>query len=283
MSFETVFIADNGKKFVFGRNGSNYYGMSIGNGMAVNLGIAQGFGQVGETVQAQSVGGRTIDVSGELYGDIPARKNSLRSACAPLTAGKLWFQGKYYIRVYVKSAPSFSAVRDNGLFRLQFYAPFPYYIGKDEKVYSIGEVRAEFSFPVNDGATHRFGTKSMARYINVINDGDVSMPLNISIAATSACTNVTITNLETLEFLKISGTINAGERVSIYRDHNNAVRAELISGESITDIISRIDDDSTLFELAVGDNLLAAVCEEGGNGLSVRFSFSKAVVSIYED
>lgn len=283
MAFEVTFEADNGRKFTFGQNGGNYYGMNIGGGLDVALGTSQGFSQIGETVQTQGVSGRVIDVTGEFYGDIAARKNALRSVCPPMTAGRLVFQKLYFIRVYVKTAPTFSAKRGNGWFKMQFFAPFPYYSSMTEKAYSIGAVTKEFHFPVNYSTPHRFGTRSAAKVTNVYNDGDVQVPFRVDIRATSACSNVTVTNLNTLAFLKLTGDLSAGDRVAVYRDSDGVLRAELTSGGVTTDILGRVDDDSTLFELAAGDNLLAAADDNGGVGMVVQFTFYPARAAMYED
>ena len=280
--FEVVFEADNGKRFVFGRNGNNYFGMNIGDGMNVDLGTSQGFSQVGETVEIQRVGARPIDVTGELFGNVVKQKNALRNACAPFTVGKLIFNKTHYIRVWVKAAPSFSAVRSNGLFKMQFFAPFPFFFDMEEKLYNIGTITPQFSFPVNYGVTHRFGSKSAARYTNIINTGDVPVPFRLHIQSSGTCTNVTISNLKTFAFLKLNGVLSAGDSVEIYRDDENVLRAELTSGGAVSDIIGRIDEDSTLFELAVGDNLISANDDEGGASLTARFAFSPAVGALYE-
>lgn len=281
--FETVFEADNGRKFVFGRNGGNYYGMSIGNGVNVALGTSQGFSQTGETVQTQSVGGRPIDVRGELYGDIAERKNALRMACAPMTAGRLIFGGAYYIRVFVQSAPTFIPKRGDGRFMMQFYAPFPYFSAVEQKAYTIGGVTKEFRFPVNYAKPHRFGTRSGAKATNVVNDGDVEIHFRMEIRVTGACANPTITNMETREFLRLNGEFTIGNVVAVYRDENNAIRAELTADGATTDILSRLDDDSNLFRLVAGDNMLAASDDYGGTGMIAQFTFHTARAAMYED
>lgn len=282
MAFEVVFEADNGKKFVFGRNGNNYFGMNIGNGVEVKLGTSQGYSQVGETVETESVGGRPIDVTGEMYGNIVERKNALRNVCAPFVTGRLVFQKKHFIRVYVKNAPSFSPVKNNGLFKMQFYAPFPFFFDLNENHSNIGVVIPQFRFPVNYGVPHRFGTRSIARYTNVVNSGDVRVPFRLHLLSSGICSNVTITNLKTFAFLKLNGILNAGDTVDIYRDNDNVVRAELNSGGVVSDIVGWIDESSTLFELNVGDNLIAANDNEGGASLVVHFYFNPAVGALYE-
>lgn len=95
-------------------------------------------------------------------------------------------------------------------------------------------------------------------------------------------TNATITNLTTFAYLKINGSLNTGEYITIYRDENNVLRAELTSGDTVTDVITWLDDDSSLFELESGDNLISANDDQGGAALVVSIAFNPAVGVLYE-
>lgn len=280
--FEAVFEADNGKRYVFGKNGNTYFGMDIGNGVDVQIQTSQGFLQMGETVETQAVGGRTIKVTGQVYGNIVERKNAMRQVFAPFTSGKLIFQGTHYIRVFVKEAPTFSAVKNNGRFMMSLFAPFPFFRSMDERIVHIGLVTPEFRFPVNYSKPHRFGSKSAARYTNIVNNGDVPTPFGVYLYASSECSNITITNLKTLAYLKVNGTLSIGDSMTIYRDDDGVLRAELTASGVVTDAISVIDEGSTLFELNVGDNLISAGDDNGGAGLVASFMFREAVAALYE-
>lgn len=280
--FEAVFENDNGKVFTFGPNGSNWFGMNIGDAVDITLGTSQGFSQIGETVETMSAGGRAIDVTGKLFGNIVERKNALRNVCAPLSTGRLVFNGTHYIRVYVKSPPSFSAVKNNGLFKMQFYAPFPYFSTFGESHNLIGGIEPNFRLPVNYSKPHRFGTRSSDRYTNIINSGDIRVPFKLILRSEGVSTNPTVTNLTTFAFLRVNGTLNSGEYITVYRDNSNVLRAELTQGNVVTDVIDWLDDESTLFELESGDNLINASDEQGGVGLVVSFSFNPAQAVLYE-
>lgn len=280
--YKVVFENDNGKTFEFGPGGGNWFGMNIGDGMDITLGTSQGFAQVGETVETQAVSGRAIDVTGRFIGDIVAGKNAMRNVCAPLASGQLVFNESHYIRVYVKAAPSFSAVKNNGIFKMQFYAPFPFFSTLEECYKSLGSVTPQFRLPINYATPHRFGTKSTNKYMNVYNSGDVRIPFKAVIQSKGTCTNPVITNLLTLETLKLNGTLSAGEFVTIYRDENNVLRAEKTAGTEVTDVITWVDDESALFELAPGDNLISATDEQDGASLSVGFTYNPAVGVLYE-
>ncbi|MCI7018328.1 MAG: phage tail family protein [Clostridiales bacterium] len=280
--YEVVFENSNGKRFTFGPSGCSHFAINMAEGMEITLGKSQGFAQIGETVETQSVSGRHIDVTGELYGNIVERKNALRNTCAPLASGRLVFNGTHYIRVYVKAAPSFSVVKNNGLFKMQFYAPFPFFYEFTESYFRIGGMVKNFRFPVNYAKPHRFGTRQSARYVNIINPGDVRVPFRMVIRSEGVSSNATITNLTTFAYLKINGSLNTGEYITIYRDENNVLRAELTSGDTVTDVITWLDDDSSLFELESGDNLISANDDQGGAALVVSIAFNPAVGVLYE-
>lgn len=280
--YSAVYISDNGEKYVFGKDGSNVFDMNVGDGVSINIGTSQGFSQVGETVESQTVAGRVISVSGVVFGDVVERKRTMRKVIAPLSSGKLIFQGTHYTRVTVKSAPTFSPVKDDGRFSLQFFAPFPFFFEMDAKSAMIGNVSALFKFPVNYAEPHQFGVKAFERYTNVVNSGDVKIPFSVNLQSSGVSSNINIANLKTFEFLKINGTLNAGDILNIYRDDQNVLRAELQTDGQIKDVISWIDEDSTLFELNVGDNLILATDDQGGAALTTHFNYNLAVVALYE-
>ena len=280
--YEAKFVNDNGSTFVFGIKGSNFFAINIGEAVTATIGTSQGFSQIGQTIENISVGARPIDVSGKLFGNIVERKNALRSACAPLSTGTLFLNNTHFIRVAVKAPPSFSAVKNNGLFKMQFFAPFPYFYEIGESRHLIGGIQPLFRLPVNYSKPHRFGTKSVNRYTNIINSGDVRVPFKLVIRCDGTSSNPVVTNLETFEFLKFNTTLSTGDYITVHRDNGNVLRAELTQGNIVTDVIGLLDDDSTLFELNVGDNLISATDDQNGASLSVSISFNPAKAVLYE-
>lgn len=280
--YNAVFISDSGLQYNFGVSGSTVFDMDVGDGIPVNIGVAQGFSQVGQTVESLSVSGRNINVTGAIYAGIQERKNAMRKVFAPFVSGRLIFENKYYTNVYVKNPPSFSPVKNNGKFSMRLFAPYPYFFSVAEEGSEIGTITPRFMFPVNYGVPHWFGVRSGQKYSNIVNSGDVEIPFSVNITAFATSQNPVITNMETGEYLKINGTLNPGETIKIYRDKNHVLRAEMSSGDSVQDAISLVDEGSSLFSLRVGDNIISANDDGGGSGLSVRFSYNLAVGALYE-
>ena len=281
--YNVIFRSDNGQKYVFGKDGETAFDMDLGNGISVDVGTSQGFSQVGETVESMTVGGRTITVHGAVYGNVQSRKKMMRKVFAPFVWGKLIFDGNYYIRVCVKDTPTFSPVKDDGRFTMLLYAPFPFFYSVDDAHYNIGGTLPMFSFPVNYATPHKFGERGTEKYTNVYNNGDIAVPFNVYMETFGESANPLIVNLDTQEYLKLNGTLTAGDVANIYRDSNNILRAELSAGGEVVDILSWVDDGSTLFQLNPGDNIIAFDDDGGGSSLTVKFTFSPAVVAVYED
>lgn len=280
--YTASFENDNGKKYLFGTKNGTVFDLDLGDGLSVNIGTSQGFGQRGESVQTQSVSGRPIRISGVVFGNIAERKNALRTAFAPFSKGRLIFQDEYYIRVYVKTAPIFGMRTDDGHFSMQLFAPFPFFRKIKAKRVSLGVTTPAFSFPVNYAIAHKFGERSAARYVNVYNDGDVSSALTVEIRVLYEAQNIVITNLKTFDRLKINGTFEEGDVIRLYRNEDDIFKAELTSEGVTTDIISMIDEESTLFELDVGDNLLQVSDDNDGEWLEASITFNTAVATVYE-
>ena len=280
---DAIFENDNGKKFQFGIEGGNVFDMNIGNGISVDIGVSQGFEQIGETVETMKVKSRLIDVKGAIYENIPANKNKMRNVISPFSSGKLIIDNKYYTHVFVKSAPAFSTAKNNGKFAMSFLAPFPFFYLIDATAVSLKGVTPEFSFPINYSIPHKFGLVRGQSYTNIVYNGDIKVPFSLKLSSRSSSSNIVITNMNTLKFLKINGEIHAGEEVNIYRTSQNILKAELISGGEITDILSWIDEDSNLFELEFGDNVLQASDDDDGANLEANLIYNTVVATLYED
>lgn len=282
--YKIEFVADSGTKFLLGADNGIVFDADALSGLDVNLGTSQGFSQIGQTVETRAVSGASLQITGKIFRNIRNNKAAMRRAFAPFQKGKLIFNGEYYLPVEVKSSPKFSPVKDNGAFSLVLFAPFPFWRSVRTSAYGIGVVEPLFSFPVTYSSTegHRFGTRSSNKFTNVYNNGDVSTPFSLSIRTASTSTNVTITNVLTGEFLRVAGVLNLDEVISISRDSSGQLAAVLMAGGITTDIISRIDDDSNFYELAVGDNLVLVSDDESSGNLIVDISFDPAVGGVYE-
>ena len=276
-----IFESNNGKTFNFGIQYKNAFNMDVGQGMNTAIGTSQSFSAVGETVESRTISGRTISVTGVLYGDVPSSKRIMRSILHPLASGKLTINGTHSANVYVLNAPSFSTARDDGRYTMQFFAPFPYFFESEEKAFSLGSWKAHFSFPVTYSSTepHSFGIKSGLANVNVYNSGEVEVPYRLLVQANGNVSSINLLNITNGKFLRLDGELDTGDTLEVYRDENGILRAiKTVDGEKL-DVLSWISEDSNFYELSIGDNLVSM---GGESAISVFFYFAPAVWGVYE-
>lgn len=280
--YKAKFVSDKGITYLFGAEGKTAFSMDVGNGMSVNLGTSQGFLQIGETVETQSIRGKTISVQGAVYGNVKKKKDELRKAFAPFTAGKLIFNDTHFIRVYVQNTPTFSAKKGDGRFTMLLYAPNPTYQSINKTVYDINKIKPLFMFPLNYAEPHKFGEKMGTNTVLVQNNGDVPVSLSVEMYFTTHCENIKIENVVSRKFMKINGYFDAGLRLKVGRNERGIFYVTQTDGVNENDLIGNVDEASTLWEIPVGDSLIGVFAEVGQEGIMAKISFNEAVVSVYE-
>ena len=235
--YNAKYVSNTGETYNFGVDGATVFDMDIGNGLSVDIATSQGFSQIGESVEGQTVTGRPINVKGTIYKDVRLNRKRLRSVFAPFTNGRLSFDNGYYIDVYVKETPTFSPVKDDGRFTMLLYAPFPFFSKTDTGKVEFGMIEPTFSFPVNYANPHYFGRKSQNLAENLLNDGEVEIPFDIMFKTTGKATDIRVTNLDTGEFLLIKGNLFANQKIVVKRSTEGVLSVVLVDGDKTTDII----------------------------------------------
>lgn len=278
--YSMTFERNDGKRFLFDARNDIVFDMTIGDGLDIDISTSQGFSQIGDSVEGRTISGKAIPVKGVIFKNVPDGKKRLRDMFTPHASGRLVY-GEYHIDVTVKKTPYFSPTKDNGRFTMEFYAPFPFWVLTKGVSALIGGVSKQFRFPVNYSQPHRFGTTVQQRFIKAYNEGAIKVPYHLHIDCAGASTNLTFSNLETFETLKLNGKLIADDALDVYKK-DNILHVELTRNGDVQDVLHWVDERSTLFNVNTGDNLFAINDDEGGAGLLGRLSFNPAVVNVYE-
>lgn len=243
------------------------------NGVDVDLQLAQGVNQIGSTVERQIVAGVYRTLTGCIWGGDKDAALLLR-ALPYHTTGVIYFADKYFTRFVVSKTPYFSQVEPFPRFSMMLYCPKPYWYSLDEQSYLLGGFRASFRFPVNYTA-HSYSTRITGKVVNIHNSGSVPVPFTCTLRCTTLiCRNPRICNATTGEYIGLVDTeLQAGDIVEIYRTTTDRVAVSLTRDDVTTNIFAQLDEDSTLTELAAGDNLLTLAADTGEDSLqaSIRF------------
>ena len=274
------FVRDDFAVFHVGAAYGVYADADFGSAPTLDIATSQGFNQVGVTAEKTAIGARYIQIKGVVRGDIPRQKRAMRRAIPPLARGWLVFQD-WVIRVVVQNPPSFATERRNGSFLLRFLAPYPFFQSKRINTVQIGRIDKKFSFPVNYATPHQFGVLSGDRQVYIYNDSDVDVQFTLTIKAVGASTGTVLTNLDTLETLTLTKPLTAGD-VFVLRQDGGIVTAELTREGLTSNAISWLGEDSTLFKLRPGDNLIALTDSVGGINIVGQIEYAEEAVSVYE-
>ena len=280
--YNAKFVSSNGKTFNFGYESGNIFDISGLTGFNVAIATSQGFSQIGETVENQSVGSQIFNITGKLFKNVVELKNKMLSTFVPFTSGRLYFNERFFIDCFVQKTPTIQIGNKIPKFTLQLFAPYPFWQSVSKNSFVFGGYTPAFSFPVNYAQPHKFGIKSDSMFLNCYNGGTVEANYTLKIRTSTYLKNPSIINAQSQEFLALQGEINAGEELTVYKVENR-LRVELLVNGVIVDVFSWLDEDSTLFSIHVGDNIIRATAEEGEENMIASISFNDTVVSVYEE
>ena len=243
-------------------------------GHAVSLSTSQGFGQIGTTVTDMSIGAKTLTVNGKILDGDTLAKKALISTFTPGTRGKLyWYDGRW-MDVVVAKSPSISQER-HSVFMMQLYAPFPFWRDAVASNPSSGKTTPMFSFPVNYATAHKFGVTAPSGYVECPNRGDVAVDFSLKLSGTANIVNPVISNHVTGKALSFTGTIPVGTTLNVYRK-NGELRVTTTANGVETLAFDLLDDDSTLYELVVGENTLYLTADSGASTASLEIIYYNA-------
>lgn len=271
-----------GTSFLFGFSGGSVFDIDPLSGLDVTIGTSQGFNQVGETITGMSIKGVKRRISGVIFdrrsdASIARRMQRVLSA---FTRGRLYV-GDRYCDAVVQKTPEFVREKDGRLtFALQIFCPTPYWYDKKTTQRQLGGYVPSFMFPVNYATPHTFGVKAASAFVNCVSDGEAEVPYTATFTALALATNVGLIDVQTMEYIKVFDTIEVGEKITIGREDGHLIARKTTPDGVTADVFSKLDEDSTLFSLKPGDNVLKATADEGEEHLVVYIGYSNAYIGV---
>ena len=275
----TAEFKSGGASFLFSIENGVVFDIDPLSGHDVKVSASQGFNQIGETVVGMSVGG----VKRRISGVIIDRKNDtqiarrMQRAMAAFVRGKL-IVGERYCEAVVEKTPEFARDK-NGVMRFstQVYCPNPFFMSVAKTVKKLGGYVPSFSFPVNYANPHRFGVKAASgAFGNCRTDGDEAVTYKARFTTLAPAQNVGLIDVNTLEGIRINLPLEVGEEITFGREEGHLVVTKTDAAGNVTDEFAALSDESTLFTLRAGDNVLKPVADEGEEALVVYVEYENA-------
>lgn len=271
---------DRGQIFRFGPDNCIVFDIDPLSGVDVDIATSQGFQQIGETVENQSVRGLSRTITGTIF------KNSLETAQMMLrylpifTTGKLYYNDDYYCNIVVSKTPYIKVDEKQRkfTFTMMVYCNVPYWLDANRSDYVIGGYSKAFKFPVIYD-THTFGVKNPSAFINCYNAGVIDVPYELQFTCITPVENPGIINVYTLQKLKFNLTLGIGEILTIRRE-NGILYVELDQSGTKSSVLSKLTEDSDLFWINPGDNVLRLTADSNEDDLIGTISFNAAEIGV---
>lgn len=278
--YKSKIVTEAGQIVRFGYEYGIIFDISPLNGVEVTLAKSQGFQQVGETVEGQSVGGISREVKGKIIHHVEENTTLLLSSLSVFTKGKLYFEEDYFCDIVIKKTPYITKPEGKmPSFSFLVFCPSPFWLFKSPSEYMLGGYVAAFSFPTTLDS-HYFGKEQASYFINCSNPGTVKQPFTAKFSTRAATVkNFGIVNVATGQKLTISEELPLGDVITLWQKEGRVYITRMREGVE-TNIFYALDEESDLFTLGAGDNLLRRVAEIGEADLQVSVSFNAAYAGV---
>lgn len=276
------FVDGAGKSLQMGHAVSDYKLTKVSgiDGIEVDITKSQGFDQIGVSVGNMAVEERVIGVIGRIDNFAPDHLRRIQNMFLPLSTVRVYFEEKYWIDAVVKETPVFSYKLRTVKFSVELMAPYPFWKKKDKNFYRLGGLTGGFNFPASYDIPHNFALFPEILFTNCKNNGNTKVDFKATITAFSGTADgVKLINAANQKYLVVDTEITAADTVEIFRE-NNILRVTKTTGGVTTDIFSAFDEESTLFYMDVGDNVIRADATGGDAVLVVTIEFYDTLAGV---
>ena len=238
----------------------------------------------GERYNGSRVGSRNIVLMVYITTNVENNRIRLYRFFAPKSWVKLYYKNgerDVYIEGYVEShkcnqfeIPVYS--------QISIICPHPYLNGAETVVQEITNVLSLFEFPFETESESgiEFSCIDAGGYAQVVNDGDVEAGCIIRVYASKEVSGIRIYNAVTGAYMRISGTLQAGELLTINTSPGSK-RLTVTDADGVTsNALQRLETGSTWLQMAIGDNYIAYTADSGETAMTVSVEYNNLYVGV---
>jgi len=246
--------------------------------------ITSALGMVdGDKYNGSRVGARNIVLTVYIGGNVEQNRIRLYKFFAPKSNVKLYYANgtrEVYAEGYVETLECNQFALPCTA-QISIICPRPYLSAIESIVQDITNTIDLFEFPFAiEEEGKEFSTLDGSGYVNMHNSGDVSTGAIFRIFAQSPVVGANIYNAITNEYFKITGTIDAGDTVTINTNAGNKRLTITKSTGETVNALHRRAAGSTWLQLAVGDNYIAYTADDGDAAMSVSVEHNNLFVGV---
>lgn len=276
--YDAEFVAQNGQRFAFGYKAGVAWAMDPLGDLPVELETAQGYQQVGVTVESRSIGGVTRTVTGRIWRNADYCKRQLRDIFAPFIAGRFTVEGKYYIDVEVQRGVDISAASRWPTFTFELFCPEPYWHSVSETSASTLHVTPAFQLPASY-TTHQYGLRELSEAVAITNTGLDTRTFVLTLIAHGTVQNPGVLDLTTGEYLRFEAEMLEGDSIKVWRE-DGRLRIERTIDDVSNNAFALLDESSSLWTLRHGAQAWQRTADSGVENLYLTVAYNAAFAAL---
>lgn len=258
--------------------------MSGDDGLDIETKTSQSYGQTGKTIISQSVGERSITVTGAILRDLDANEALLKKLVRPLTAGR-WCKTvgstTWYLDVLPSHTPDVSGGAHLLNFQFKLKAAYPYWRTVETAATMLGGLEsAWFPTPVSTAGTWYISRYKHDLYTPVVNSGSTETGFTLRLTATARVKNPMLWHNGQRSFIRLNKEMLPGEAAVISTLESERGCTYRQSDGTEVNGFRWLDYDSDLWmTLAPGANVLRLTADEGRENLTATIHAPKGVAA----
>lgn len=276
--YNAKIVSNNGTVLKLGFDYGIVFDITPLSGTDIEISTSQSFQQIGESVENSSALGLTREIYGVIIDNERATQEKLFKIFSAFSSGRLYV-GDRYCDFVTSKTPYISREKSGRLtFMTAIFCPYPFWLDEKLSEYVFGGITPAFSFPVIYGR-HIYSTRKPIEMTNCHNKGNVKQTMEIEFSTFASSSGFGLRDDATGSFVKVNEEISGEDKVVI-RQENGELKIELIREGIKSNIIGKLADRSTLFELKTGDNVLTPFADDGVANLNVYVKFNPAYTGV---
>lgn len=184
----------------------------------VTTATSQSVDQRGESLDAKSIGAKSITVSGWLLGDVEVNRARLLATILPAESARLTFtdNGESW---YLDGTPTKTPIMGDGSkvqsFQFNFFAPYPFLRSTKQETYTLTGITPMWHTPFFTGGTHWISKFTEDMFAKIQNTGNVAQSFVVEFYATSRVICPVLHNVNASTFIRTTKTFEAGDKLRI--------------------------------------------------------------------
>lgn len=250
----------------------------------IDISEASTINQIGATVSGTTVNPKDIDIVGDFKDSYQNRRKMLDT----IIPGKgNWRMIDDYLDVYldveIKQTPDISP-QDKAYkpFDFTIHAAYPYWKSTNVINVPFTEIISKFRLPrqFSNMVKWKISEKKIKQLQTIINQGSDQTGFIVKFQADTEVQSPELLNVNTQEHIRFTGLTMQPDDVIIVSTYENEKYVRLIRDGVESNIFNDMDDDSTFFKLAKGENTIRYGASSNESNLLVSLNFETTYVGV---